>query len=195
MVAPSRANDVSKREQQEVTDAMLHGLLSCMHRWLKYHACSCPSDVPYRRSTATSCSQFLLFVSQGGPTAAVNVYHAFKWFKATLGISLPVEDPLVAMLPSGQANGQRDHAAKHRTPIEIFIFVQLCDRMRTCSGTGTVKALVAWTLMYTAACLRFAHLQRSTDPRCDGKLLVASCVKGKRECRVCNNPSNGAWQP
>ena len=166
----------------KLSDSRLCGILACFRRWLKYHARSCPSDMPYWRPSAMVFAQFLQFVSRGGPTAAVNVYHAFKWVRSVLGVPFPMDDPLVAMWASGQGG----HAAKQRTPIEIAIFVQMCERLKT--STGTVKAFLAWTLLFTTACLRFAHLQRSRDLKCDGRLLLAYCIKGKRRVQGVQQP-------
>ena len=76
---------------------------------------------------------------------------------------------LVAMYknpPSG-------HAPKQRTPLALAVCITL--RSRFDSSTGTVKAFLAWMLLFATACLRFAHLQRSTGLRCEGHILAAFC--------------------
>ena len=82
---------------------------------------------------------------------------------------------LVAMYknpPSG-------HAPKQRTPLALAVCITL--RSRFDSSTGTVKAFLAWMLLFATACLRFAHLQRSTGLRCEGHILAAFCKMGKRK--------------
>eukprot|EP00439_Symbiodinium_sp_Y106_P037500 s4266_g4.t1 len=64
------------------------------------------------------------------------------------------------------------------------LFVRLLDKVSDArlfdSSTGTVKAFLAWMLLFATACLRFAHLQRS-GLRCEGHILAAFCKMGKRK--------------
>ncbi|OLP93957.1 hypothetical protein AK812_SmicGene24045 [Symbiodinium microadriaticum] len=99
-----------------------------------------------------------------------------------LFVRLLDKDPLVAMYkypPTG-------HAAKQRTPIALAVFLCLCQRLE--SSTGTVKAFIAWALLLGTACLRFAHLQRSVQLRCENSLLSALCKKGKRRQQGVQQP-------
>ena len=166
----------------KVSDARFAALLSTLKRWIRYAECHLPVDTPYWMPSAMSLAAFLQQVAQGGPTASVNVFHGLKWWVDHMGIPLPVQDPLVAMYkypPTG-------HAAKQRTPIALAVFLCLCQRLE--SSTGTVKAFIAWALLLGTACLRFAHLQRSVQLRCENSLLSALCKKGKRRQQGVQQP-------
>ncbi|CAE7158869.1 DNMT3A [Symbiodinium necroappetens] len=124
-------------------------------------------------------------VSQGGPTAAVNVFNGLKWWRDFLGVPMPTTDPLVAMYK----NPPLGHAPRQRTPLALGVFFTLCARFET--STGSVRAFLAWMLLLCTACLRFAHLQRSSGLKCEGSLLSAICRMGKRKEQGVQQPF--AW--
>ncbi|CAE7513603.1 unnamed protein product [Symbiodinium sp. CCMP2592] len=167
---------------EKVSDSKLAALVSTLKRWIRFAECHLPADVVYWMPSAMTLSAFLQQVAQGGPTASVNVYHNMRWWVEHMGLPLPVQDPLVAMFkqpPTG-------YAAKQRTPIALGVFFHLCGMLQ--STTGTVKAFIAWALLLCTACLRFAHLQRSVNLRCENSLLSALCKKGKRKQQGVQQP-------
>ena len=160
---------------EKVSDARLTALMSAMRRWIRYKDCWGPAECVCWKPSSLTLSAFLHEVAKGGPTASVNVFQALKWWGSTLGIPFPITDPLVAMW----ASPPEGHASRQRTPLALCIFLTLCSRFL--AATGSVRAFMAWVLLFLTACLRFAHLQRSCQLSCDGQILHALCRRGKRK--------------
>ena len=171
---PLESRPLFDRKLQVVPLEALKGHRRAFKRWVTYHAEHCPAEMPYWQPPALALSQFLLHVSRGGPTAAKGVYSALKWWREALGIPLPVMDGLVAHW----AVAEPGHCATPKPPMSVDVLLAVLSaapRLR-----GTMASAAAWLLLPLVACLRFAHVQRSSQLKLVGDQVRGVCSKGKR---------------
>ena len=182
---PLESRPLFDRKLQVVPLEALKAHRRAFKRWVTYHAANCPAEMPYWQPPALALSQFLLRVSRGGPTAAKGVYSGLKWWREALGIPLPVMDGLVVHW----AVAEQGHCASPKPPMSVGVLLAVLSAAPTLRGT--MASAVAWILLPLVACLRFAHVQRSSQLRLVGDQVRGVCSQGKR--RVGHNRPPFEW--
>ncbi|CAE8669858.1 unnamed protein product [Polarella glacialis] len=162
------------RNFREFDEGQLRSKLSVLKRWQKWYEAKQPRDQPYWLPSANAVSAFLASVSEGGPTAASGVFQGLLWRSTFVGIPFHLSDPSVCSFKTKDAG----HSEERVPPIDLMTF----DRMLSLSLAlqGSISIFAACVILMLSACLRFAHLQRSTLLRVQDGCLVGTCTRGKR---------------
>ena len=173
---PLAAKEAFCKKLQVFEEKTLGARLSCLRRWnsfLVHHNGARALLSP----DAKSLYAFLKEVDGGGPTAAASVFQQLRWWKRTIGLPFPLEDPLLGVW---NRPGE-SHTVRQRQPLSLHALETLC---RLASGAYTNLATFAsFGLIPLFACLRFAHVQRSKDLSVDHDMVRAVCYKGKSRKR------------
>ena len=93
---PLAAKEAFCKKLQVFEEKTLGARLSCLRRWnsfLVHHNGARALLSP----DAKSLYAFLKEVDGGGPTAAASVFQQLRWWKRTIGLPFPLEDPLLGV--------------------------------------------------------------------------------------------------
>lgn len=172
----------------------LRARLAPWKRWERFlHSMGRHSDEAAFRPDPMLLGQFLLQVEVGGPTAAPSMWAHLRWWATRLGISMPLESPLVVdfrFAPQG-------HQTKQATPLPLREWHKLVDL--ACTGASVAAEAASFMLLVAGACVRFRHAQRSRMLPERSGLFVAQCLKGKRRSQGVRPAfawaSPNAWGP
>jgi hypothetical protein len=148
--------------------------VSCFKRWATYSATHLPSDTNVLQPESQAMIRFLASVSKAGPAAAVDCYKLLQWWRNTVGVPLPMQDPAVA----SWSTRDPEYTLHQRTPLPIFVFVQAFKLAQ--SAVGTISRFAKFVLLLLMACLRYKHLNISMRLRIEDNFLRGTCPRGKR---------------
>ncbi|CAE8654875.1 unnamed protein product, partial [Polarella glacialis] len=159
---------------REFDEGQLRSKLSVLKRWQRWYEARQPGDQPYWLPSANAVSAFLATDSEGGPTASSGVYQGLLWWPTYVGIPFHLSDPSVCSFKTKDAG----HSEEPVPPIDVMTF----DRMLSLSLAlqGSISIFAGFVILMLSACLRFAHLQRSTLLHIQDGCLVGTCSRGKR---------------
>ena len=157
----------------------LKGHFSAWKRWVRFVTQSQPVGAEPTVPSLDATFSFLQANAARGPTVAQSLFQQMLWWRAHVGVPFPTHDPLLAVWNRPSDSRQ----STQREPLPICVVTRLAE-----AATGPcpiASAFAGFALMPLVACLRFAHLQRSTQLRRQGPFLFGICTKGKsREQRV-----------
>ena len=143
--------------------------------------CSCCPACRCRAYCPDSGRSFCFLQSNAvrGPAVAQSLFQQMLWWRSHVGVPFPANDPLLAIWNRPAAN----HRSVQHEPLPVSIVFQLS---KIATGACPIAgAFAGFSLLPLAACLRFAHVQRSVDLQLRGPFLFGLCTRGKsREQRV-----------
>ena len=146
-------------------------VLRRMRSWLRDHCgSSCRSA---HRCSALQMGAFLSDVATGGPTAASGAWALLEWWRATVGIPLPTDAPLVAAFRWVEAG----HFSRSALELPLWAFLNLVRLAAAQAGAPSVLAQLA--LLLVMACIRWEHQGRSRVVAADGRYFYGHCAVGK----------------
>jgi hypothetical protein len=164
------------RNFREFDEGQLRTKLSVLKRWQKWYESKYPTEEehPYWLPPAKAVSAFLASVSEGGPTAASGAYQGLLWWRNYVGVPFHLDDPCSSSYKTKDAG----HAELPAKPVNVIVFEKFLKLAM--AGQGSISIFAALAILLLTACLRYAHLQRSTKLHVRGGFLVATCTRGKR---------------
>ena len=155
---------------QRLSLRRIGGLAATLRRWKSFAA---DRGFGVSELTPDRISQFLLRVSQGGPTAASAVFAAFRWFNENLGACFPLSHFLVKPFRF-HAVGHMATQAAELQPWEFLNIIRVCSEL-----TGTPRMLALFAIQAAVSCIRFEHFGRSVLLKDHGSWLEFRCSEGK----------------
>ena len=160
--------------------------VGALKRRAAFSAAHLPGDASGLQPSAEALSQFFVKAARGGPKAAADVFKLFSWWKCSVGVPFPLDDPSVCVW----AQPKPGHSVHQQTPLPLMIFCRLLQLAS--SASGSIRKFTLWALLPLFACLRFKHLNMSTDLRREGSFLRATCPQGKRRVQHTRPPFDWA---
>ena len=160
--------------------------VGALKRWAAYAAAHLPVEVSVLQPSAEALIQFFGKVSRGGPKAAADVFKLLSWWKLSVGVPFPLDDPSVCAWAQPKP-GQSVH---QQIPLPLMVFCRLLQLAS--SAAGTIRKFTLWALLPLFACLRFKHLSMSINLRREGSFLRATCPQGKRRVQHTRPPFDWA---
>ena len=173
-------------EYRERTDLILHSLsrfdyaslrprVSCLKRVQRWAAEQ--QIVPWWAMSPLQVGRMLHQWVAGGPTAAASVFDHLSWWKAHIGVPLPLEHPVVA-------DFRRTEPGHTESPVSTFEPWQLLNLAKFAFRTpGPPGQLARILVLVAATALRARHLSRCSEPTLAGTHFSSWIFKGKRVVR------------
>ena len=135
----------------------LRGHLNAFRRWPKFAEAFVPDGSSLLASTVDAVYAFLEDQSPREPTVARGLFQSMAWLRRQVGVPFPLDDTFVASL----ARVADAHEAQQSRPLPIPCLFALA-RMAS-SSDPNLAAFAGFALLPLVACLRQAHLQRSSE--------------------------------
>ena len=131
--------------------------LSVWKRWVRWHDGHASADSVYS-STALRMGAFPQQVAMGGPTAAVSVHAALRWWRVTLGVPSPVCDGLLRPLSQLKEVSHTPQSA----PVLPLRALQSLLRLAA-DPVGFESQMASMVLTLVGICIRWTLAQRSVN--------------------------------
>ena len=170
---PEQAKDALQMRLGAFEASSLQGHVSAWRRWRRFVASHEAADKSPLFPSIEAVFAFLQTQASRGPTVSHHLFQQLLWWRTHVGVPFPLHDPLLQVW-NRPAEG---HQAAPKEPLALCA-VKVLASLAAC-GPPTEAAFAGFVLMPLAACLRFAHLQRSCQLRVDGPFLLGLCKKGK----------------
>ena len=151
--------------------------VATLKRWAIYRAAYLSSEVQLLAPDVASLIAFLAYVAKKGPAAASECFKLLNWWRSVVGVPFLLSDPAII----AWSKRDSEYVAKQQVPIAIFIFVRILQLAS--SAAGTIRRFAMWTLLPLFACLRFKHVQISSELRVENGFLRGRCKQGKRRIK------------
>ena len=117
--------------------------------------------------------KYFLELDKKAPTSASTAYHHLKWWQGHLGINMNLGSALVADF----RRPQDGHRPQQRAPLELQDVNTIVAI--ACADGGARSTFAGYILLFTGACVRFRHLQRTILEDVDNEFVTGDCRKGK----------------
>ena len=127
--------------------------LSFLKRGVRQHASHASADSVYAQS-ALRLGAFLRQVAPSGPTAGVSVSSALRWWRATLGVPLPVDDELLRSFRQLDVS-HTPRSAPVPLPFGGVVHVRLAA-----APLGFERQPASSVLSLVETCIRWRHAQQ-----------------------------------
>ena len=165
----------------------LKSRLSACRRWVRFVEACQPAGMDPTSPTLEATFEFLQVNATRGPTVAQGLFQQLLWWRSHVGVPFIIlNDPLMMVWNRPAEN----HRSVQHDPLPIPVVVNL---VKVAVGPCPIAAAFAgFALLPLVACLRFAHVQRSTGLKLQGPFLLGFCTRGKSRDRSIRKPFDWA---
>jgi hypothetical protein len=164
----------------------LKSRLSAWRRWVRFVEACQPAGMDPTSPTLEATFEFLQVNATRGPTVAQGLFQQLLWWRSHVGVPFILNDPLMMVWNRPAEN----HRSVQHDPLPIPVVLNL---VKVAVGPCPIAAAFAgFALLPLVACLRFAHVQRSTGLKLQGPFLLGFCTRGKSRDRSIRKPFDWA---
>ena len=133
------------------------------------------SPMRFARGDVLPLVEFLLERTQGGGTAAQNMFQSLAWWKKYAGLRFPMEHPTLLQFKGAEVT----HVPKQTTPFSPQFGALFLGAMCLIPA-GAVAIFSQIVALFMLSGVRWKHFQLSTFMEKKGGFLVFRCWRGKR---------------